>query len=285
MAQTNPYPLVAGPYGYKPVNLIGGQVYAGSTRNMPIQYNSSTAIFYGDLVTLSSGYATVVTYPLTATNTTVGVFLGCYYTNPTTKQRLFSQYYPGSILAGDITAIVADDPDIVVQAAVVASAGSTTIASASSILVGSNVAGTTNTGSASTGNSLAGVVASSAAGASTTGFRVLALVPDTQINSSGTVVSYTTSGTAGANSISISGLTLNQIIPLGTDVFKVTNGQLQFTGATTSASATVSSITAQTLNVITPANVAPATGDTLALVQTPEVLVKLNFGTHRYNIA
>jgi hypothetical protein len=25
------YPTVSAPYGYKPVNLIGGQVYAGST--------------------------------------------------------------------------------------------------------------------------------------------------------------------------------------------------------------------------------------------------------------
>jgi hypothetical protein len=288
MAQTNPYPLVAGPYGYKPVNLIGGQVYAGSTRNMAIQYNSATPIYFGDLVTLSSGYATLITYPLTATNTTVGVFLGCYYTNPTTKQRLFSQYYPGNVTAGDITAIVADDPDIVIQTAVVASAGSTTIASASSLLVGSNMAGTTNTGSASTGNSLAGVVAASAAAATTTGLRVLSLVPDTQVTSSGTVVSYTTSATAGANSISISGLTLGQIIPLGTDVFKNVNGQLQFTGATTSASTTVSSITAQTINTISlnTNNVSTlAASDSLALIQTPEVLVKLNFGTHRYNIA
>jgi hypothetical protein len=279
------YPTVSALYGYKPVNLIGGQVYAGSTRNMPIQYNSSTAIFYGDLVYLNAGYADRITYPLTSTNTTVGVFLGCYYTNPTTKQRLFSQYYPGSILAGDITAIVADDPDLIIQTAVATGAATGVVGSASSTLVGFNMAGTTTTGSTSTGNGTGGVVASSTTGAASSGFRVVGLVPDTQITSSGTVVSYTTSGTAGANSISISGLTIGQIIPLGTDVFKNVNGQLQFTGATTSVSTTVSSITAQTINVITPANVAPAASDSLALVQTPEVLVKLNFGTHRYNIA
>jgi len=285
MAQTNPYPLVAGPYGYKPVNLIGGQVYAGSTRNMAIQYNSATPIYFGDLVTLSSGYATLVTYPLSSTNTTVGVFLGCYYTNPTTKQRLFSQYYPGNVTAGDITAIVADDPDIVIQTAVVTAAGSTTISSASSLLIGGNMVGTTNTGSASTGNGLGAVVTATAQAASTAGFRVLGLVPDTQVTSSGTVVSYTTSATNGLNSVSISGLTLGQVIPLGTDLFKVTNGQLQFTGSATSASATVTSITAQTLNVLNTTNVNMVAGDSLALVQTPEVLAKLNFGTHRYNIA
>ena len=38
------YPTVSAAYGYKPVNLIGGQVYAGSTRNLPIQYNSTTGV-------------------------------------------------------------------------------------------------------------------------------------------------------------------------------------------------------------------------------------------------
>jgi len=252
---------------------------------MPIQYNSSTAIFYGDLVYLNAGYADRITYPLNSTNTTVGVFLGCYYTNPTTKQRLFSQYYPGGVTAGDITAIVADDPDLVIQTAVATGAATGVIGSASSLILGNNMLGTTTTGSTSTGNGTGAVVSTTGSVASTAGFRVVGLVPDTQITSSGTVVGYTTSATAGANSISISGLTLGQIIPLGTDVFKNVNGQLQFTGATTSASTTVSSTTSQTINVLTPANVAPATSDSLALVQTPEVLVKLNFGTHRYNIA
>ena len=32
------YPTVAAPYGLKPVNLIGGQVYTGSTRNLPVHW-------------------------------------------------------------------------------------------------------------------------------------------------------------------------------------------------------------------------------------------------------
>ena len=31
------YPTVDAPYGYKPINLIGGQVFSGSTRMYPIQ--------------------------------------------------------------------------------------------------------------------------------------------------------------------------------------------------------------------------------------------------------
>jgi hypothetical protein len=271
------YPTVSAPYGYKPVNLIGGQVYAGSTRNMPIQYNSSTAIFFGDLVTLSSGYATLVTYPLNSTNTTVGVFLGCYYTNPTTKQRLFSQYYPGSVTAGDITAIVADDPDVVIQCAVATTASSGVIGSASSLLVGSNMVGTTTTGSTSTGNGSGAVVAASAAAATTAGFRILALVPDTQISTSATYVSGT-----GTTSLVVSGLVVGQVIPVGTDVYNSVNGQLQFTGSVTSAATTVTTTGNTTLTVV--ASTATISG-TVALVQTPEVLAKLNFGTHRYNIA
>jgi hypothetical protein len=271
------YPTVSALYGYKPVNLIGGQVYAGSTRNMPIQYNSTNAIYYGDLVYLNAGYADVITYPLNTTNKTVGVFLGCYYTNPTTKQRLFSQYYPGSILAGDITAIVADDPDIVIQCAVATTASSGVVGSASSLLVGSNMVGTTTAGSASTGNGTGGVVAASAAAATSAGFRVLSTVPESQITTAATYVSGT-----GSTSLVVSGLTVGQVIPIGTDVYNVVNGQLQFTGSTTSAATTVTTTGSTTLTVV--ASTATVAG-TVALVQSPEVLVKINFGTHRYNVA
>ena len=37
------YPSVTSPYGLLPINLIGGQVFAGSTRQIPIATNSSTA--------------------------------------------------------------------------------------------------------------------------------------------------------------------------------------------------------------------------------------------------
>ena len=270
------YPTVDAAYGYKPVSLIGGQVFAGSTRNYPIQYNYGTALYYGDLVTLSSGYAVIATYPVSTTNTTVGVFLGCYYTNPTTKQRQYAQYYPGNVTAGDITAIVGDDPDQVFRCAVTAAAGSTTIASASSILVGQNMAGNTLTGSASTGNG-AGAVVALTTNTSGGGFRVLGLVPDTQVSSSATYVSGT-----GTTSLVVSGLTVGQVLPIGTDVFNLVNGQLQFTGSSLTAATTVTTTGSTTLTVV--ASTATVSG-TVVLVQSPEVLVKLNFGAHRYYVA
>ena len=272
------YPTVSAPYGAKPVNLIGGQVFAGSTRNLPIQYNYGTALYNGDLVTLSAGYVVIATYPVSTTNTTVGVFLGCYYTNPTTKQRLFSQYYPGNVTAGDITAIIGDDPDQVMKIAVTTTAGGTTIGSASSILVGANMAGGTQTGSSSTGNSSMSVVGASA-NASGGGFRVLNLVPDTQESYSST---YVSGGAPAATSVVVSGLPVGAFLPIGTDVFNVVNGQLQFTGATLSAASTVSTTGNTTLTVTA---VTTQVVGTVALVVTPEVLVKFNFGAHRYYVA
>jgi hypothetical protein len=271
------YPTVSAPYGFDPVNLIGGQVFAGSTRNIPIAYNYGTAIYNGDFVTTSAGYCIPATTPVNSTNTTMGVFVGCYYTNPTTKQRLFSQYYPGNVTAGDITAIVVDDPDTVFKVAVTAAAGSTTIASASSILLGGNMVGNTLTGSAATGNSAGAVVATSTSAASTAGFRVLRLVPDTQTSVGGTYVSGT-----GGTSLVVSGLPVGTYLPIGTDVFNVVNGQLQFTGSTLTAASTVTTTGSTTLTVT--ASTVTVAG-TVALVQTPEVLVKVNFGVHRYNLA
>jgi hypothetical protein len=269
------YPTVAAPYGFNPVNLIGGQVYTGSTREFPIAYNYGTGIFHGDYVQLSSGYTTILANTI-AGNAAVGVFLGCSFTDPVTKQKRYSQYYPANTLAGDIVAVVADDPDLIMKAAVVTAAGTATIASASSLLVGQNMAGNTSTGSTSTGNSAGGVVAGSS---STGNFRVLALAPEGQIKSSATYVSGTDTTT-----LTVSGLTVGQVIPVGTDVFQSVNGQLQFTGSVVSTAATVSSATSQALTV-TASTATIASTNPLVLVQTPEVYVKATFGAHRYYVA
>jgi len=273
-----PYPTIDAPYGYKPVNLIGGQVFAGSTREYPIAYNYGTAIYYGDPVTLSSGFTVIATVPINTTNTTIGIFLGCSYTDPVTKQKRFSQYYPGNVTAGDIAAIVCDDPDTVFKMAVVTAAGVQTIGSMSQIVVGQNVAGSTTTGSATTGNSTLGVVGA-ATNTASAGFRVLSLVQETQVDTPATYVSGT-----GTTTLTVSGLTVGQVIPIGTDVFQLVaaTGQLQFTGSSLTAAATVSSATSQALTVT--ASTVTVTGS-LVLVQSTEILAKLNFGVHRYYVA
>lgn len=274
------YPTLDGPYGYVPVNLIGGQVFAGSTRMYPINYAYNTNIFFGDPVTLTTGNATLPTLPVNSTNTIVGVFLGCTYTDPVTKQKRFSQYWPASTLAGDAMAYVADDPDVVIKTAVTAGANSLAIASANSINVGSNLVGNSGAaivGSTATGNSKNGVIAATAAGASTAGFRVLGLVPDTQTSYGATYVSGT-----GTTSLVVSGLPVGTVLPIGTEVFNSIGGGTQYTGSFLTAASTVTTSGNTTLTVT--ASTATVSG-AVAIVVTPEVLVKVNFGVHRYNIA
>jgi hypothetical protein len=86
--------------------------------------------------------------------------VGCSYTNPSTGQKLFAQYYPGNVLANDITAFIVDDDRAVFKAVMVGqpSAGlsntATTVGYAAQSFVGSNVYCVTGTaGSANTGNS------------------------------------------------------------------------------------------------------------------------------------
>ena len=174
------YPSVTAPYGLRPINLIGGQVFAGSTRLIPIASGSGTAIFYGDVVVVNS---TGTITKVSATNSsfsTVGVFLGCVYTNPTTKQRLQQQYYPGGVTAADIQAYVLDDPDALMKVAVVSS--NTTIGFLTQAAVGQNVAYVPNAadGSTTSGDSAAAVLAT-ADTETALPFKVVDVVPDTAI--------------------------------------------------------------------------------------------------------
>ncbi len=176
------YPTVSGPYGFRPINLIGGQVFAGATRQIPIDSGSTTAIFYGDVVRLNtSGTLSRVSTTDSATDA-VGIFLGCAFTNPTTKQLLQQQYYPGGITASDITAYVCDDPDALFKVAVLSS--STAIGGLTQTDVGNNVAIFTTAGTTTSGDSNEGVRNATNTSTTTLPFRIIAGVPET-VNASG----------------------------------------------------------------------------------------------------
>jgi hypothetical protein len=192
------YPTVDAPYGLKPVNLVGGLPFAGATRQIPIGNAYGTAIYNGDVVQLnSSGNVIITTLQNQATNTlagVIGVFLGCSYTNPATKQKLFSQYYPGAVAADDITAYVSDDPNALYRVVNVTSnvADSTTggllpayISRANSF--GTNAELVLNTGSSTTGNSRMGVFINNVA--TSLPFRVVDIVTDS-VNTSGNFVEF-----------------------------------------------------------------------------------------------
>jgi hypothetical protein len=268
------YPVVSAPYGYKPVNLLGGQVFSGSTRNVQIQYNYATPIYFGDAIKEVNGFVTRASIAsATTANQTTGIFLGCYYTSPSTKQRLWSQYYPGNIAAGDITAIISDDPDIVIRAVMCTSAAN--IGSAAQVMVGSNVGGiTTNAGSANTGDSANAILVPTALSTATLPFRVIDIVRDTAVSL----------GTATYSSISTATVTtstaLTQALVVGTDVGSLDSAGQVIQSGSFVATAAAAGATTVVLNAAP--TTAFAAGSTLVFTQYPEVLVKFNFGYHGY---
>tara|TARA_Y100000004_G_C8800964_1_gene363397 strand:+ start:19 stop:594 length:576 start_codon:yes stop_codon:yes gene_type:complete len=100
----------AAAFGLKPVNLIGGQPFAGSTRQIKIASGYGTNIFNGDVVKLVAA-GTVEKDTGTTTATPVGVFVGCTFTDPNSEQLTFKNYWPASTVASDAFAYVVDDPD------------------------------------------------------------------------------------------------------------------------------------------------------------------------------
>jgi len=182
------FPTVSAPYGLKPINLIGGQVFAGQTRELPIASNYGTVINNGDVVKFNTTDGTIVKETGTATvsaNGVIGVFLGCSYTNPSTGQKLFANSYPGSIVASDILAYVADDPDQLFKVAVTGGSTSSTITPIAGTILGSNM-GISQPASNTTisGNSNIGAYNAADSTVFTLPLRVVGLVPETT-NSSG----------------------------------------------------------------------------------------------------
>ena len=176
------YPTVNGPYGLIPINLIGGQVFAGATRQIPIASNYGVGIFFGDVVKLSSD-GILVKETGTSTATPVGVFLGCSYTDPT-YGKVFRQNYPANTVASDIQAYVQDDPDALFKVAIVSSG--TTIGTVQRTAVGNNAELVQNPGNTTTGNSA--VAIDNIATTATLPIRIIDLVPETSYVSGGNVV-------------------------------------------------------------------------------------------------
>lgn len=171
------YPTVSAPYGMVPVNLLGGQVYAGQTRQLPIGQNETTAIFYGDVVTLNSA-GNITKVETTATATTIGVFLGCTYIDPNTSQPVYKQFYPGAVNVAGMEAYVQDDPDQLYKVAVVSTG--TTISFLTQAAVGKNVSLVQNSGSTTNGDSRNAVLSTTDT-ETTLPIRVVDVVPETAI--------------------------------------------------------------------------------------------------------
>lgn len=179
----------ASPYGLKPVQLIGGQPYAGSTREIKVSTNNSAALFAGDVIQLTSaGNPQALTATITTGTTAgvIGVMLGARFVHPVTKQSLWAQYLPANAITGGYTEVyiqVADDPDLVMQ--VQGSAAFGTLTNGAAGAIGKNAAlGNFSAGSTATGNSGVNVVVGanggSLASTNTLAVRIVGVVPGTE---------------------------------------------------------------------------------------------------------
>ncbi len=157
----------ATPYGLKAVNLIGGQPYAGSTRQIKIASGYGTNIFNGSVVSIVAG-GTIEIVTTNGDNSTgfpagtIGIFVGCRYTDPSTSQLTFNQYWPTGTVASDAMAYIVDDPDVVFQiqadgAVTQADLGQNThLAAVQSTSTGSTTTGNSTSAATSTTNTTSG---------------------------------------------------------------------------------------------------------------------------------
>ena len=99
-------------FGLRPYRKLDGTPLVGAQNRYTIASNYGTAIFQGDLVQPTAA-GNIERHTANTSDAVVGVFNGVFYTDPTTQKPTCKNYYPGSVVASDITAFVVDDPDAV----------------------------------------------------------------------------------------------------------------------------------------------------------------------------
>ena len=101
-------------FGFRPVrHLTGGLI---RTNEYKIAANYNTNIFHGSpVVAVTAGGIEVADDSSGTPSVILGIFGGCFFTDPTTSKPTFSNYYPASTNASDIVAYVYDDPRIVFE--------------------------------------------------------------------------------------------------------------------------------------------------------------------------
>jgi hypothetical protein len=169
------YPTVDKPYGFSPINRIGGNPYAGSTRLIPVD---SGAVYDGDLVEMLASGSCKVIASGTASAQCVGVCVGVQYTN-SSGQTVQAQYAPASGVS-NVLAYIVDDPTALFKVAVVSSG--TTMSTLTRAAVGQNTTVALNAGNANTGNSTQAITTSTDV-TNTLPIRIIDVVPETAVTS------------------------------------------------------------------------------------------------------
>jgi hypothetical protein len=101
-------------FGLRPSRQLNGSPFINAQNRYRIAANNTTAIFQGDLV-IPTTSGNITRYVAGTSNAVVGVFNGCFYTDPTTQKPTWKNYYPASTNASDITAFVIDGPQTVYE--------------------------------------------------------------------------------------------------------------------------------------------------------------------------
>ena len=162
----------ATPYGLRPINEVSGLPYAGATRKLPIASGYGTNIFYGSIVIINAA-GTIELCTDVGSNAdpfpvgTIGVFMGCSYTDATLG-FVNRQMWPTGTVAADALAFIVDDPDVAFQVQADGAMAQATLGMNAPLAAVQS----TTTGSTATGNSNVALDATTAA---TTGiaFRVI----------------------------------------------------------------------------------------------------------------
>ena len=147
----------ATPNGAEPIGTCSSSgSFSGKVVHIKIASAYGTAIFYGDFVKLVAA-GTIEKDAGTTALTSIGIFLGCKYTDPSTSQMTFNQTFPADTAASDAVGYVLIDPDVLFRMqgdatiaqtglganfAVVQTAGSTTIGRSKNACDSSTVATT-----------------------------------------------------------------------------------------------------------------------------------------------
>jgi len=156
-------------FGMVPLRKVGSNYNSTAQTQYDIANATASNIFHGDLVTIADGFITPIA---TTTDYAVGVFVGCEYTDPVSKQPTFSHYFPAntSSAIGNPVGFVVDDPyaSFMIQADGAVTAGD---------INSQNFEVTLGSGSTVTGNSGFGIKASSRATA-TKAVRPIALIDE-----------------------------------------------------------------------------------------------------------
>jgi hypothetical protein len=282
------YPTVSGPYGLQAVNEIGGLPYAGSTRMIPIASGYASNLFNGQIVQLSGGTLIAGSYtaassPTTPIAGTIGVFVGCAFTNPSTLQPLQAEYWPASTIANDAIAYVIDDPRTVFKAAVGSQATSTLSNTSSGngyvnpAFIGTNVYPLSGAGGSTTnGNSLlsvsGGVVTNGTGNTRVTAaapLRVVGVVPDT-------VYAVTQTASTSGSSTTLTLTAANSNIQAGMQISSPSG-----TGGYSGNYVYVTNVNGTTVTLNSAVTI--ASGTQVTFLGYPEVLVTWNGNFHSYN--